>query len=357
LSKQRETGKSQTTVSSANPVPDQTDLDQLDTAYERPAGSPLAPYLPMLRLMRLPNVFTAIADVLMGFVFVRHSFSPGGALACLVAASALLYTAGMILNDVFDLEIDRQERPQRPLPSGQIPVAMARALGFTMLLLGVGFGWLAGYLYRDVGVLPVAFPWRSGEVATALAAAVLLYDALLKKTPLGPLGMGVCRVLNVLLGMSLAPLTAAEADPLLHYTYAQWIIAAGIGTYIVGVTIYAKGEAEQSKTPQLLFGVAVMIGGIVLLGLAALYTRIAIRPDYLYWMLLGLLGITILRRALTAAFDGSPQLVQGAVKHAILSLIMLDAAVTLASGPPHYGIVVVALLAPAMLLGKWVYST
>jgi 4-hydroxybenzoate polyprenyltransferase len=311
----------------------------------------------MLRLMRLPNVFTAVADVLMGFVFARHSFSPGGALACLVAASALLYTAGMILNDVFDVEIDRKERPQRPLPAGQIPFGQARALGFVMLLMGVGFGWLAGYLYQHDPLLPVGYPWRSGAIATALAAAVLLYDGFLKKTPLGPVSMGLCRLLNVLLGMSLAPVFDADVDPVLHYTVAQWIVAAGIGVYITGVTIYAKGEVEQSRTPQLLFGVIVMVAGVVLLGVAGYFLETKLRAPYVYWALLALLTLTIARRSLSAAFNGSPPLVQGAIKHAIMSLIMLDAAVAAASGPPYYAIAIVALLAPALLLGKWVYST
>ncbi|QDU28407.1 prenyltransferase [Anatilimnocola aggregata] len=317
----------------------------------------------MLRLMRLPNVFTAIADVLMGFVFARHSFSPGGALLCLVAASGLLYTAGMILNDVFDLEVDRQERPQRPLPSGQIPVAQARVLGFLMLLMGVGFGWLAGYLYQDDRLMPFAFPWRSGVIATLLAIAVLSYDGIVKKTLLGPLNMGLCRSLNVLLGMSLAGASRADevvylgGYSLLGYTAAQLVVAAGMGIYVLGITIYAKFEAEQSNTWKLLLGVLVMTSGVVLLGLVALLTKLTIQPNYVYWVLLGLLTVTILRRTISAAFDGSPKLVQGAVKHAILSIIMLDAALCLASGPPPYAIIVVSLLAPAMLLGKWVYST
>jgi 4-hydroxybenzoate polyprenyltransferase len=308
--------------------------------------------------MRLPNVFTAVSDVLMGFVFARQSFSPGGALACIVAASALLYTAGMVLNDVFDLEVDRKERPQRPLPSGQIPFALARVLGFVMLLLGVGFGWLAGYLYRDEAALPIAFPWRSGAIATALAAAVLLYDAFLKKTPLGPLGMGLCRTLNVLLGMSLSPEALMKEASWLHYSIAQCLVAAGIGVYVVGITIYAKSEAEEkSKTTKLLLGVAVMVVGVVLLGSAAHYTQLQLRPDYIYWVLLGLLLLSVLRRSIAAAFDGSAPLVQGAVKHAILSIIMFDAAVAAAAAPLVYAIVIVLLLGPAILLGKWVYST
>ncbi len=305
--------------------------------------------------MRLPNVFTAVSNVLMGFVFVRHSFSPAGALACLVAASALLYTAGMVLNDVFDLEIDRKERPKRPLPSGQFSYGFAAGLGFVMLALGVGLGWLAGFLFRA----ETPFFWRSGAIATALAAAILLYDAFLKKTPLGPLGMGLCRTLNVLLGMSLAgAVVGDEKAVLLGYTFAQWAIAIGLGIYVVGITIYAKSEAEaRSQKGPLLFGVLVMAAGVVVMGQAALLTKLPLQPNYIYWLMLGLLLAAVLRRAIAAAFDGSAPLVQGAVKHAILSMILFDAAVAATSGPLVCAIAIVLLLGPALLLGKWVYST
>ena len=71
--------------------------------------------IPWLRLMRLPNVFTAIADVTMGYLFVHSSVGVPERLACVVLASASLYLAGMVLNDVFDVEIDARERPFRPL--------------------------------------------------------------------------------------------------------------------------------------------------------------------------------------------------------------------------------------------------
>src|SRR5688500_5061733 len=134
----------------------------------------------------------------MGFLFVRHSLEPLGAFACLAAASALLYTAGMVLNDVFDIDIDREERPERPLPSGAISLAVAGTFGFTLLALGVVLGWIAGLVLGA----DAAAPWRSGLVATLLAALVVLYDVWLKRTPLGPIGMGLCRFANVLLGMS-----------------------------------------------------------------------------------------------------------------------------------------------------------
>ena len=84
----------------------------------RAAGPQLRDYL---ELMRLPNVFTSMADVAMGFLFVRELATAIDAwlLAVLLGASSLLYLAGVVLNDVFDLELDSRERPDRPLPSGR----------------------------------------------------------------------------------------------------------------------------------------------------------------------------------------------------------------------------------------------
>src|SRR4051812_43545983 len=61
-----------------------------------------------LELIRAPAVFTALADVMLGFFFAyRPSVydwgfpwtPPWTLLAVLLGASALLYTAGMVLND------------------------------------------------------------------------------------------------------------------------------------------------------------------------------------------------------------------------------------------------------------------
>jgi 4-hydroxybenzoate polyprenyltransferase len=303
--------------------------------------------------MRLPNVFTAIADVAMGYLFIRGSFDDPLKLACLIAASALLYTAGMVLNDVFDIEIDRQERPFRPLPSGQISLGVARAFGFTLLALGIACAWLVGF----VDPAGVAVPWRSGAIATALATCVLVYDSGLKATPLGPLAMGLCRVLNVLLGMSAAPRLLGDWP--LGFTTAELLAAAGIGLYIVGVTLFAKSEATTSKTGLLLIGIVVMACGAAVLGLfTAFVPPPPLRTDaMIVWLLLGLLMVTVLRRALTAILDPTPERVQAAVKHSILSLIWLDAATALAVAPPVYAVAIAALLIPALLLGRWVYST
>lgn len=316
-----------------------------------PPATPTAtsPLLAWLRLLRAPNVFTAIADIAMGYLVVQGSYEPWGLFACLALASAFLYTAGMVLNDVFDIDIDAQERPFRPLPSGQISLPLARAIGFALLIAGVLFGGLAGVAYAQPSVA-----WRSGTVAVLLASSVLLYDRWLKRLPIGPLGMGLCRFFNVLLGMSIAP---SVAGYFLGFEARHLLPAAGIGLYIVGVTIFAKGEAGQSSVRTLIAGMVVMTAGVAVLGWAGQYI---VRRDVsiqTYWLLLAVLLAILLRRCLAALFDPSPGNVQAGVKNGIVSLILFDAAVALVAAHPIYSLGIVLLLAPMMVLGRWVYST
>src|SRR5262245_29074995 len=87
------------------------------------------------QLIRLPNVFTAAADIVLGAV-AGVEFA-GGALpqwwqaklGLLLAASACLYSGGMVWNDFFDLKQDKRERPFRPIPSGRIRRRTAGWLG------------------------------------------------------------------------------------------------------------------------------------------------------------------------------------------------------------------------------------
>src|SRR5580704_7689642 len=88
-----------------------------------------------LQLMRFPAVFTALADILLGFVLTHESFSPAGDLAALVGASSGLYLAGMVFNDWFDRDLDARERPGRPIPSGRISPRAAAVLASSLMIL------------------------------------------------------------------------------------------------------------------------------------------------------------------------------------------------------------------------------
>lgn len=312
--------------------------------------------LAYLQLFRAPNVFTAIADVAMGFVFVAGSLQPVGGFVCLAIASCLLYTAGMILNDVYDYDVDLSERPARPLPSGRISRRRAQSLGYAMLAAGVV---LASCVSLFASLEPPLI-WRSGAVALLLATSVVAYDKILKKTPLGPLAMGSCRFLNVLLGMSIA--ASGEITPL-GFDASQLVVAGGIGVYITGVTWFARTEARESNRMLLTFGVVLMAVGVMMLAFfpkfapPELARRFHIEPTFVWPMALFLLTVSILRRGLMAVANPSPEQVQAAVKQCILSLIVLDASVALLMADWPYSVGILALLAPTLLLGKWVYST
>lgn len=90
--------------------------------------------LAFARLVRLPNVFTALADVSIGLVVTGPSIQ---AVASLLGASACLYSAGMAWNDYFDLHIDFVERPERPIPSGAITVEIARLVAVGLSITGL----------------------------------------------------------------------------------------------------------------------------------------------------------------------------------------------------------------------------
>lgn len=302
---------------------------------------------PWLELLRLPNVFTAIADVLMGYLFTHELLVPTLRLPaefwCLVAASCLLYCAGMVLNDVYDVEVDTHERPHRPIPSGRVLLNRARLFGFMLLVSGTAMGCAAALL---------AGQWRPAAVAVLLAMAVVLYDRVLKQTPLAPLVMGSCRFLNVLLGMSVL---AGPWQPV------HWLVAAGIATYITGVTWFARTEARHSNRGQLAAGTIVMASGIALLAWHRWWIDEASRAlfvDQTRWLLVwSLLGAMIAWRCLAAVFDPSPGRVQYAVKNCIFSLIVLDAVIVYGARGLPWAVVVLLLLFPTMYLGRWIYST
>ena len=75
-------------------------------------------WLAWWQLMRAANVFTAASNVIAGFLLVQRDWQPVGPLLLLILASVCLYEAGMMLNDVFDAELDAVERPERPIPVG-----------------------------------------------------------------------------------------------------------------------------------------------------------------------------------------------------------------------------------------------
>lgn len=198
------------------------------------------------QLLRIGNVFTAVSNVFAGFLIAQGGWQPIGPLLILIAASALLYEAGMVLNDVFDAELDAVERPERPIPSGRISRGVAMIASWGLLGAGLFSSYVAGLVSDET------MPWI---VSTLLVLCVVGYDGFLKRTPLGPVTMGLCRCLNVLLGSSVA----GSLD------YAALAYAALVGVYTVGITLLARSENQNRMTADHAVGERFIVVALALL--------------------------------------------------------------------------------------------
>lgn len=294
-------------------------------------------------LLRLPAVFTAIADVMMGYLVTHGDLRPVRQSGLLVAASALMYLAGMVLNDVVDLDVDAIDRPQRPIPSGRVLLPSAKWLGWSLLIGGCLLAWLLSSL---------ASAWRPAVIGTSLAAFVVLYDLVLKRTPIAQLAMGGCRFFNVLLGMSLA----ATADPsvLRPWTTPEWLIATGIGVYVVGITMFARTEARESSPLRLAEGILVMAGGTMILATGAIGVGNPSRYRWLIWTVIA--AYIVIRHGLTLIAADS-RAVQNSVRHALRTLIFLDFVVAFEAAPHSSGCMLILLLYVPMLGLEYRFST
>jgi 4-hydroxybenzoate polyprenyltransferase len=212
-----------------------------------------------------------------------------------------------------------------------------------LLAAGIGLALLAGW--RDDG-------WRRAPfyVALLLAGAILLYDVWLKHFWTGPLGMGCCRFLNVLLGLSLTSHLGWPWGP--H-------LALVVGTYIAGVTWFARTEAQSSSRSALAGAAGVMAAGLLLaLPAPVIASEFHLVPhtSFLFPYLLVGLALGIGFPVSKAISRPTAARVQIAVKRTILGLVILDAALASALVGPS-GLVILALLPPALYLGRWIYST
>jgi hypothetical protein len=303
------------------------------------------------QLVRLPNVFTALADI--GMAALVSGALPGAWAAVLLVAlaSACLYCGGMVWNDYFDVEQDRRERPFRPIPSGRVLRREAAGLGGLLLLGGLVCACLVVLLQNAVAA-DTAPSFRGAPVllASLLIGAILLYDGWLKRTWAGPVGMGACRFFNVLLGVSAAPQQDWAAG-----TY----LALVVGLYIVGVTWFARTEARESR-PAALAGAGLLM--LVALALALpLPVILANGPwphqtFFLFPVLLVAFGFAFGLPAYRAIRAPTPARVQTVVKRVVLGLIALDAILATAAVGVA-GLLLLVLLVPALYLGRRLYST
>jgi 4-hydroxybenzoate polyprenyltransferase len=285
-------------------------------------------------LVRLPNLFTAPPDVVLGAALAATAGQSVGLLATLGlgAASMALYAAGTTLNDAFDAQRDAEARPERPIPSGRVRRRTAFAVGGALLLAGVALAWLV------VGT-------AGAFVASVLAAAIAAYDGALKGGPLGFAAMGAARGLNVELGATAAGRLPTALPPTAH------LVALVVATYVAAVTFMAERETEGGNrgavatagTGAILAAVAVVaLVAVPPLDLVRDGLALALAAGFLRWV-----GSTLR----DAYADPVPGTVGPAVGTCVVALVVLDAAFA-AAVSVGWGAVALAFLPPALLLAR-----
>jgi 4-hydroxybenzoate polyprenyltransferase len=280
-----------------------------------------------LQLLRIPNLMTVPGDPIAGYLISGGVGAYGlSRVAPLALSSICFYCFGLIMNDIADLGVDREERPDRPLPSGAASVAAAKIVCIFFLVWGLAMAWLTS---SDTGI-----------VASALAVAVISYNCLLKKRPLaGPFSMGACRGLSLMMG--------AAAGGGVDYRVA--LAVAGLTLYVAAFSSIARLEMKSvvfgigkwfpALVLMLMFAIIFTIShksglemammlkpaipAVLAIGLAFMCGRRLIRPNDVPAVIGGFVANMMLVQAALCSLAGSPGQIIGGLIACMIPLFVL----------------------------------
>lgn len=280
-----------------------------------------------LQLVRPANVLTAVTDVLAGAALAGALFQGySSALLYLCFSTACLYAGGIVFNDFFDADLDAVERPERAIPSGKVSLRSAFFFGVLLFVAGVA----AAFQVSSV----------SGYLAVGIVVLCLLYDKFSKHHSFfGPVNMGLCRGVNLVLGMSLLPAAGLE-----YYYYALFPVL-----YIAAITAISRGEVHGGSRRVL------YMAGLLYLAVSAVQLGTAWRQgEYVSALPFVLLHLYLICKPLLAAVKApvGPN-ISKAVKAGVLGLIAMNAAWISVSGHLGLAVAVLLLLPVSLFLAKY----
>ncbi|MBA2407756.1 MAG: UbiA-like protein EboC [Chitinophagales bacterium] len=290
--------------------------------------------LAYLRLSRPANIVTAIADILAGYAVTLAVLHNGifseinyEELILLNLATIGLYGGGVIMNDVADYELDKLERPERPLPSGHASRTGAGILGMALLIGGIIFAYMVSL--------------QSAVIAVIIAVLALFYDFKGKHHKFfGPLNMGLCRGGNLLLGMS-ALMLALE-----NY----FLLATIPILYIAAITMISRGEVVGGNRAAIRYAAFMYAIVVISICLIAAYFEGRYFLQALGFIIL--FAFLIYRPLIKALQKPEPINIRNSVKTGVISLIVMDAAVAACFVRWEYALLVLALFPISIFLAK-----
>lgn len=280
--------------------------------------------------MRPANIVTSVADVLAGIaisgyvISVENSFLP---ILLLCLSTIGLYGGGIVFNDVFDAELDKIERPERAIPSGEVKLREAIILGLFLLFLGI----LCAFLHSTT----------SGLIAVLIAFCALVYNKYSKHNSfIGPLNMGTCRGLNLLLGISIFAYS-------LNNLYIIGIVPL---IYIFSITMISQGEVHGTSKIKLYLGAYLYA---LVIGIMFFFVWLEQKMLFSFPLLFILPFVwRIFKPLLRAIQEPTGKNIGLAVKAGVLSLILMDAAWAAVFGSIELAFFIVILLPLSIWLSK-----
>lgn len=287
----------------------------------------------MLRLTRPANVVTAVSDILAGIAISGYFLSGDDyslkPVILLIISTMGLYAGGVVFNDVFDAKLDAIERPERPIPSGIVSKTMAAVWGLLLLIIGIT---AAANVHATVYSI-------SAVLSVAIAACALVYDKWCKHHFVaGPFTMGLCRGLNLLLGISILPLAVN--------TY--WLLCLVPVVYIAAITTVSRGEVHGGNKTNLYLAVclyALVTATLLVFSIIQQHWQTAV------FLIAGFCAM-ILPPLIKAIKQPSGPLIGKAVKAGVLALILMNAAWAAAFGHFYLACIMVLLLPFSILLAR-----
>ncbi|MBI2933072.1 MAG: UbiA family prenyltransferase [Planctomycetes bacterium] len=283
------------------------------------------------RLVRLPLVFTAVADSAAGYLLAVKSWQAiePVTLGLLAATSACLYACGMVFNDVADFLRDKVLHPDRPLPSRQVSMFAARRFGLILMFVAALFGCLVNFTV--------------GQAVLLIFILMMVYDFAVKSSGVaGASTMGAIRALNLTLGMlGAVPRSAGLlVVPAWGPGYACALI---LGGYVFCVTLMSRLEergAAKGRFTACAGGMAAApVVGVAVIGLEPIAAAAAVA-----------LGLALLGHALASLRGLDRGKVMRNVRWGVLAIIGLDAMFVMAGAGWREGAAVLALAMPAVAL-------
>lgn len=120
-----------------------------------------------LTIVRPLNCLMAAVAVYIASLIAGLPFYPTAPVVYSLLSVFLICAGGMVINDYFDVEIDRVNKPSRPIPSGKISKNIALIFSSALFAAGIAVSYFVNI--------------ESFAVATAAASLLILYAWKLKK--------------------------------------------------------------------------------------------------------------------------------------------------------------------------------